>query len=72
MVQPGKYGAMNPKYKSTMGDYVINFLFEAYNLQYDTTCDGQISSSGELVFRAQYLSFMKEKKNWYWEQIHQQ
>ena len=34
-----------------MGYYVVKFVSEAYTLQYDTTCDGQISLSGELVVK---------------------
>ena len=33
--------------------YVINSVSEAYTLQEDTVCDLQISSSGEIVVKAQ-------------------
>ena len=39
--------------------YVIKFVSEAYTLQYDTTWDVKISSSNELVVKAQYLRFMQ-------------
>ena len=46
---------------------MIKFFSEAYTLQEDTTCDGQISTSGELVIIAHYLKCIQEKKNCYWE-----
>ena len=48
------------------------FLSETYTLQEDTTCNGQIISSGELVVKTHYLSYMQEKPNRYWEQRNQQ
>ena len=45
---------------------MIEFFLEAYNLQDDATCDIQISSAGEIVFKPQYLSCIQEKRNWYW------
>ena len=72
LVQSGKYGAINTTDISTMGYYVITFVSETYNLQYQTTWDGQISSSDELVAKAQYLRCMKEKKKWHCEQKEQQ
>ena len=67
LVQYGKYGAMNTTDTPTMGYYVINFVSEAYTLQYYTKCDRQIISASELFFKAQYLSCMQEKTNWYWD-----
>ena len=58
LVQPGEYGSMNTTDTSTMIYYVVKFFSEAYTLQYDTTYDDQISSSGEIVVKAQYLSCM--------------
>ena len=72
LIQPGKYGAVNTTDTSKMGYYVIKFVSEAYTLQEDTTCYIQIMPAGELFFKAQYLSFMKEKTNWYWGQKNQQ
>ena len=46
LVQYDKYGAMNTIDTPTMVYYLIMFLSEAYTLQEDTTCDGQISSAG--------------------------
>ena len=37
-----------------MGYYVIEFVSEAYTPQEDTTCDGKISTAGEMVARAHY------------------
>ena len=48
--------------------YVIKFVLEAHTSQYNTTCNGKIISSGELVFKSQYLSFMQENTNCYWDQ----
>ena len=63
LVQSGNYGAMNTTDTSTMGYCVIKFVSEAYTLQEETTCDGQIISAGELVFKSQYLSCMNGKTN---------
>ena len=68
LVQYGKYGAINKTYTSIMGYYMIKYVSDAYNLQYDITCDWQISSSGKLVVKAQYLVCMQAKKNCYWQQ----
>ena len=59
LVQSGKYGAINTTKTLTMVYYVIKFVSEAYTLQYDTTWDVKISSSNELVVKAQYLRFMQ-------------
>ena len=59
LVQSGNYDDMNITDTSTMGYYVINFVSEAYTLKYDTTCDGKISSAGELDVKAQYLRCMQ-------------
>ena len=44
------------------------FTSGAYTIQYNTTIDGQIISSGELVVKAQYLCSMQVDTNWYWNQ----
>ena len=44
------------------------FTSEAYTLQENTTIDGQIITSGELVVKAQYLCSMQVDTNWYWNQ----
>ena len=61
--QYGKYGTTNTTDTSTMGYYAIKFVSEAYNLKYDTTCDGKIISAGEIVVKAQYLICMQENTN---------
>ena len=68
LVKSGKYGDMNIIYTSKMGYYDIMFVSYSYTLKYDTTCNGNIISSGELVFKARYLSSMQENTNWYWYQ----
>ena len=40
------YGAINTRYLTTMGYYVIKFLPESYILQEDTPCYVQISTCG--------------------------
>ena len=67
LIQYDKYGSTNTRDYTTMNYYVIQFVSETYTLQEGTTCDVQISTSGGLVFKAQYLNFMQEKIKWYWE-----
>ena len=59
LVQSGKYGYIYTTDTTIMGYYVIKFVSEAYTSQEDTTYDGQISTSGKLVVKAQYLICMK-------------
>ena len=68
LVQSIKYGATNTTDTSKIGYYVIKFVSEPYTLQDKTTCDGQISSAYELVFKAQYLIRIQENTNRYWDQ----
>ena len=44
------------------------FTSGAYTLQENTTIDGQIITTGELVVKAKYLSSMQVETNWYWNQ----
>ena len=69
-VQPGKYGATNTTYSTTMVYYVINFVSEDYTLHEDNNCDGQIYTADKLFVKAQYLSCMKENTKWYWKKKH--
>ena len=55
-----------------MGYCVVNYVLDAYTLQDNTTCDGGIITSGELVVRAQYMRCTKENMKWYWEQTKHQ
>ena len=55
LVQYGKYGSITTTHTLTMKYYVIKFVLEAYILQDDTTCDRQIVSFSELVFKSLYL-----------------
>ena len=48
-----------------MGYYVVNNVFDAYKLQEDTSCNGEISTASEIFFRVQYLRGMKENKKWH-------
>ena len=68
LVESGKYGAINTTDMTTNGFYVIIFESEAYTQQDNTTIDGQVITSGELVVKAQYLCYMKVDTNWYWNQ----
>ena len=56
LVESGKYGAIKKTYTSTNGFYVIIFTSRAYTLQENTTIDGKIITSGELVVKAQLPS----------------
>ena len=55
-----------------MGYYVIEFVSEAYTLQEDTTCEGKISTAGEMVVKVEYLRCIKEKKKCHWDKKQQQ
>ena len=66
LVHVGKYGAINASDTTTMGYYVIKYLYETYTLQKFQTTDGQVSKSVEILVKAEYLSFMKSKRTWYW------
>ena len=68
LVESSKYGSINTIDTSTNGFYVIMFTSGAYTLQENTTIDGQIITSGELVVKAQYLCSMQVDNNWYWNQ----
>ena len=46
------YGAINKKYPKTMGYYVVKYVWYAYKLQEDTTCDGEIGKDGKLFVKA--------------------
>ena len=48
------------------------FTSEAYTIQDNTTIDGQITTSGELVVKSQYLCSIQVDTNWYWNQHPQQ
>ena len=51
---------------------MIKYVSDSYILQKETSCDGEISTSGELVVKSQYLSCNKATKKFYWELTHQQ
>ena len=72
LVQTGKYGAINTTYITKMGCYVIKLFSEAYTIQEDTTCNGKISTAGEIFVKSQYIQCMQENTNWYREQPQQQ
>ena len=57
VVQPAMYGAINREDTTKNGLYVIQFISESYTLQINTIIDGHVISSGELVFKAQYLCY---------------
>ena len=44
------------------------FTSGVYTLQENTTIDGQIINSGELVVKEKYLCSMQIDTNWYWNQ----
>ena len=72
LVQSGKYGAINITGTSKIWYYVIKFVSEAYILNYETTYNRQIISSGKIVVKVQYLRCMQENTNCYQEHKNQQ
>ena len=64
----GNCDAINTIDTPKMGYYVIKLFSEAYTLQEDTTCNGKISASVELFFKAQYIKCIQDNTKWYWEQ----
>ena len=71
-MKTGKYGSINTTDTTKMGYYVIKFLSKAYALQEETICNRQISTSGQLVVKAQYMNYIQDNTHWYWEQTQQQ
>ena len=68
LVESRTYGAINTTDTSTNVFYVIMFISGAYTLQENTKIDGKITTSGELVVKAQYFCSMQIDTNWYWNQ----
>ena len=66
------YESINTTDTAINGFYVIMFTSEAYTLQENTTIDGQIITSEELVFKAQYICSVEVDINWYRNQHPQQ
>ena len=66
LVQSVKCGSTNTTHSTTISYHMTKFFSEAYTLDEDTPCDGKIDTSGELFFKAQYLSCMQEISKWYW------
>ena len=65
LFQSDKYVAIDTADTTNNGYYVIKFISEAYTLQNNTTIDGQIITTGELVVKAHYLCSMQDTTNWY-------
>ena len=63
LVQLGMYGAIITDDTTTNVFYVIQFLSDAYTIKNNTTIDGQVISSGELVVKAQYICSIQENTN---------
>ena len=59
------YVAIDTHENTKNGFYVIQFISEAYRLQNNTTIDGQVISSGELLVKSQYFCSIQENTNWY-------
>ena len=68
LVKSDMYGAINTHETTTSGFYVIQLISEAYTLHNIAQIYGQVISSGELVFKAQYICSMQENANWYYKQ----
>ena len=62
------YGVINTYDTTINGFYVIQLVSDSYTLQNNTVIDGQVTSTGELVVKAQYLCSVQENNNWYWKQ----
>ena len=58
LVQSGMYGDIKTYDIISNGFYVIQFISDAYTLQSNIKFPGQVISAGELVVKAQYLSYM--------------
>ena len=65
LFESGKYVAIRTTETSTNGFSVIMFTSGAYTLQENTTIDGKIITSGELLVKAKYLCSMQVETNWY-------
>ena len=65
LAESGKYGVINTTDTATDGFYFIMFISESYTLQDNKTIDGQIITAGELVVKAQYLSYFQVDINCY-------
>ena len=50
----------------------MNYVSYAYTLKEDTTYDEKISTSGDIVVKFKYLSYMKENTRWYLGKKYQQ
>ena len=68
LAQLCKYGAINEADPITMGYYGIKYLSEPYTFQEDQTTAEKVSKEGETLVKDEYLSLMKPKTNWYWQQ----
>ena len=66
LVESRNYGAINTVDTKINVFYVIIFTSEAYSLHDNTPIDGQIITSGGLLFKEQYLCSMQVDTNWYW------
>ena len=44
------------------------FTSKAYTLQNNTTIDGQLTSSGKVSVKAQYLCSTQVRTSWFWYQ----
>ena len=64
LVESGNDGSINTTDTAKYGFYVIMFTSEAYKIQGNTTIDGKVITSGELVAKVKYLSSMQVETNW--------
>ena len=65
LVQSDKYVAINTSETTTNGYYAIKLISQAYMLQNNTTIDGKITTTGELVVNTKYICSMQFIINWY-------
>ena len=68
LLQLYKYGAIDAVNTTTMGYYVIKYLYGPCTTQEDQTKYWQVSNAGKHVVKYKYLSFIIANTNWYWQQ----
>ena len=65
-VQKIKYDSISTSDLTTMGYYLIKFIYKTVTLQELNATYGQVFKAGELATKATYIISMKSKTNLYW------
>ena len=55
IIKEGKYGSIDADDSLCHGYYIIEFSSSTYTLQADLSIDGQVISSGEMVWEVTYF-----------------